>query len=215
MRYLKKFNEDVSSELKSICLNYGIKDFHIQDDFINVDGDVDLRYKNLTKLPLNFGIVYGNFDCSSNRLETLEGSPRRVDGNFDCQYNRLESLKGIPDFIGGYLRCSHNNLESLEFLPKSVEHCVISGNNIKVIEFDQIINLKSLKYSENPIYNIIELFRYPDDGYNSNDPFYRFRASLEWNYLRHPNKIIFNNFREACLDEGIKIPESIKGYEFI
>lgn len=40
----------------------GIKKYTINDDLtVDVDGDVDISYKNLVKIPINFGIVSGNF----------------------------------------------------------------------------------------------------------------------------------------------------------
>lgn len=49
---------------------------------VNVFGVVDLNGKNLTHLPVQFGVVKGHFDCSYNQLSNLRGSPREVDGNF-------------------------------------------------------------------------------------------------------------------------------------
>ena len=53
------------------------------------------------KLITDFGVVKGNFDCSRNKLISLEGCPDKVGGNFYCDNNELTSLKGCPTEIGG------------------------------------------------------------------------------------------------------------------
>ncbi len=58
---------------------YNIKNYTINsDEYIDVDGNVDLRCKELeNKLPLKFNKVNSHFSCSCNKLTTLEGSPSR------------------------------------------------------------------------------------------------------------------------------------------
>ncbi len=68
MKYLKNYklfefvDED---EIHSLCKKYSIKNYTI-----NGDGtiDVDLDGKSLTKIPLNFNKVSGDFYCSINNL---------------------------------------------------------------------------------------------------------------------------------------------------
>ena len=38
----------------------------------------------------------GDFDCSSNQLTSLGGSPKEVGGDFSCSNNQLTSLGGAP-----------------------------------------------------------------------------------------------------------------------
>jgi hypothetical protein len=55
--------------IEEICKEYGIENYTINSDWsIDVDGDVHLSNRNLTKLPLNFRNVSGNFYCSYNQL---------------------------------------------------------------------------------------------------------------------------------------------------
>ena len=52
-------------EIKEICKQYNIKNYTInKDGSINVNDDVNLTYKKLTKLPLKFNYVSGHFYCS-------------------------------------------------------------------------------------------------------------------------------------------------------
>jgi len=96
---------------------------------------VDLRYRNLEKIPFQFGIVDGCFDCAYNKLKSLYGCPLEVRGFFKCSYNLLESLEGCPQEVHGIFHCSFNKLESLEFCPKEVDgdfYC--SHNKIKSLK---------------------------------------------------------------------------------
>ena len=74
------------------------------DGSYDVGGDVDitdLELKSIQELGIRFGKVGGNFDCKTNQLESLQGSPSSVDGNFDCRGNQLTSLQGSPSSVGG------------------------------------------------------------------------------------------------------------------
>jgi hypothetical protein len=66
-------------DIDSICEKYGITNYTINDDgSIDVDGDVNLSCKNLTKLPLKFrdgNLVANPFDIKfeSKIIRTFEG----------------------------------------------------------------------------------------------------------------------------------------------
>ena len=102
-----------------------IKNYSLRDDLVDVEGSVNLYGRKLKVIPVQFGIVKGDFDCSYNNLKSLEGSPKTVGGNFNCWGNNLESLDGCPKTVWGYFDCSNNNLESLKYLPeiKGELHC--------------------------------------------------------------------------------------------
>jgi len=90
---------------------YEIKNYTINPDLtVDVDGDVSLNGKNLTKIPVKFKTVTGDFFCYRNNLTSLEGSPATVGGYFYCYNNKLTSLEGSPTTLGGYLYCSENPL---------------------------------------------------------------------------------------------------------
>ena len=54
----------------------------------------------MTKLPVKFGKVSGNFDCCKNNLTTLEGCPDYVGGDFSCWNNKLTTLEHRPTYDG-------------------------------------------------------------------------------------------------------------------
>jgi hypothetical protein len=85
--------------------------------FIDVEGDVRMESLNLTKIPVKFGKVSGDFNCSFNLLTNLEGAPESVGGSFNCKNNKLYNLSGAPKSVGDTFICYHNKLTSLKFVP--------------------------------------------------------------------------------------------------
>jgi len=137
MKYLKLYEDfENQNQIHEICEKYGITNYTINDDgTIDVDGDVDLSDKNLTKIPLKFNKVSGYFYCINNKLTSLDGCPSEVDGGFYCYYNQLTSLEGAPNSIGGSFNCSSNQLTSLEGVPNSIGgdfNC--NSNQLKSLE---------------------------------------------------------------------------------
>ena len=88
------------------------------------DGDLNLSKLGITSLkdiPYNIVEITGTFDCSDNKLTTLEGAPEEVGGGFDCSYNKLTTLEASPKKVGsGSFDCSNNKLTTLEGAPKEV-----------------------------------------------------------------------------------------------
>ena len=172
MKYLKlfenfgdidKLNESWFKKpfIKRKCEKYGIKNYTINvDGSIDVDGNVHLYQRGLTKLPLKFNNVSGNFYCYYNKLTTLEGSPKSVGGNFYCYYNKLTTLLGSPKSVGGDFYCSINNLTTLEGGPQSVGGHFDCNRN-KILTFEGAPNhVGSYFYcNDNPIENIWNLFQ--------------------------------------------------------
>jgi hypothetical protein len=95
------------------------------DGSISVDGDVYWEYRRLTKLPIQFKEVTGNFWCHDNQLTSLDGAPQIVGGSFICSINQLTSLDSAPQIVGGSFFCSNNQFTSLDGLGevKGEIHC--------------------------------------------------------------------------------------------
>ena len=115
---------------------FGITNYEFDENgFLNVDGNVELNFKNLEKLPFKFGVVKNDFSCQQNDLISLEGAPKKVGGNFRCDNNKLTSLKGSPEKVGGNFSCSFNKLTSLEGSPKEVvDDFFCAYNNLTSLE---------------------------------------------------------------------------------
>jgi len=92
-------------------------------------GDVILRKLNLKKLPVKFKEVKGQFDCSRNKLTSLEGAPEYVGTSLFCDNNKLTSLKGAPKWVNYTFDCSYNQLETLEGAPEFVGGRFICDDN--------------------------------------------------------------------------------------
>jgi hypothetical protein len=136
MKYLKLFES--FKDIDSICKKYNIINYTINEDgTIDVNGDVNLSYKGLTELPLEFRNVTGNFSCHSNLLTSLEGCPKSVGGDFYCYSNELTSLKGSPRSVGGGFHCYHNLLKNLKGCPQTVGSNFICRDN-KLFSLDGI-----------------------------------------------------------------------------
>jgi len=118
--------EDIKKILKGLNIeNYKIND----DNSINVDGNVSISNLGLKKIPVQFNVVTGTFDCSNNKLESLEGAPKEVGLDFNCSYNDLKFLKEGPTKVGRIFLCSNNKLESLNGVPREVEDSFYCNNN--------------------------------------------------------------------------------------
>jgi hypothetical protein len=147
MIYLKEYY-NYDNKVDEICKEFGIENWTIIDGLVDVDGDVYLSHRRLTKLPLKFGRVSGNFDCRNNNLTTLEGAPKEVVGDFSCYNNKLTTLEGAPKEVGGYFWCSNNKLTTLEGAPKEVGGNFWCRNN-NLTTLDHMPNVRGNIYINN------------------------------------------------------------------
>ena len=156
MKYLKLYENFIQSdsEIHELCKKYNIIHYTINNGLVDVDGNVDLSTKKLTKIPIKFGNVNGYFHCDGNQLTSLEGGPQKVGGDFYCSRNRLTSLEGAPKYIGGNFYCSNNGLTSLNGLEETVCNQIYCLNN-KIFRLDFIPNYKNGFYiKDNPFFNV-------------------------------------------------------------
>ena len=144
IKLFEQFNNE--QEIHDICKKYNIENYTINSDgSIDVDGGVYLSQKTLTKVPLNFNKVSGNFLISDNKLTSLKGCPKEVTGDFSCSRNKITNLVGGPKIIGGgYFANSNPLLNSLEGSPTYVNNFNLYSNN----------KLTSLKGCPLVVYNL-------------------------------------------------------------
>jgi hypothetical protein len=221
MKYLKLFENFNKSEIDDICEKYNIENYTINPDgSIDVEGNVFLYSRNLTKLPLKFNKVDGYFNCSSNRLTNLEGCPKEVGTNFYCHTNRLTSLMGCPIYVNDFC-CSGNKLTNLIGCPTNVEYFDCAYNNLTSIDGYPKDVCGYFDFRENPIEPIIHLFMHHcEDIFN-----YDVRVYLEYqetyNFLRKDCKIVKHLLIEAIKDyneyynKQVELPKEIEGYTYI
>ena len=144
-------------EIVELCINkYGIENYTINDDLsIDVDDDVIIAYRGLEYLPLRFNHVSGYFDCSANRLKTLEGCPQTLDSGFYCTNNNLESLKDCTQTINGDFMCSNNKLTDLEYFPEVEGHIRIAENKVHYLVYTFINKADSFMIEDFIDYEIV------------------------------------------------------------
>lgn len=119
MKYIKIY-EDFHTDLDKLCEEYGITNYTINGESVDVDGDVDFSNRKLVKIPIKFGKVTGYFNCYNTRLNTLKNSPKEVGSSFFCDNNALTSLEGGPIIVGGNFYSDNNKLTSLKGSPREV-----------------------------------------------------------------------------------------------
>ena len=110
---LKNLNIGIRSQIINWLYSMSIKNYIINDDLtIDVNGSVNLSYKNLTHFPkfIKFNHVSGFFWCDHNQLISLEGCPKIIDGPFMCSDSYLENLDYFPEYVGDDLFLMRNKL---------------------------------------------------------------------------------------------------------
>ena len=95
-----------------------------------VKGDIKINYN--PKLESLEGCLIketnGEFDCSKNKLTSLEGGPKIVEMSYDCIDNQLTTLKGCPEKIGSGFHAGSNKLTEIDFCPKECRVANFSNN---------------------------------------------------------------------------------------
>ena len=219
MKYLKKYKlfESVNEqEIHDLCKKYDIENYTINEDgSINV-GSVDLSDKSLTKLPLRFRNVSGDFDCYNNNLTSLEGAPDEVGGNFYCNDNKLTSLDGAPTSVGGNFYCYNNQLTSLEGAPTSVSYFYYYNNKLTSLKGLEWKSFNRIDLRNNPVYEIVK------DWINNEDQIDLIEYFIDMNVIQEgedkPKLIIprLEAFHEEIeLEMDINLEEVKKYYEII
>lgn len=91
---------------------------------VNVNGSCTVK-SSPGHMPVQFGTVSGNFNCTGSGMKSLEGGPVSVGGNFtaDCllinlEGDHLRNMIGGPRVISGSLSLLYNELDSLDGFPE-------------------------------------------------------------------------------------------------
>jgi hypothetical protein len=179
------FPDSLIDEVHQLCREYGIRNYRINEDgSVDVDGNVDLRFRELREMPLKFNKVSGYFYCNSNLLTNLRGCPNIVGRDFYCRDNKLSSLENLSLNIGGELNCTHNQIWTFNGIN------YIKGN------FD---------CSENPIYSIYRFFIRNDINHLNKTRFIDIVSSYETLFPR-PDIIDPNTLEQIADDLKVKLP---------
>ena len=100
--------QSYDQEIKSWCEEMDIENYTINSQGeIDVDGNVDLSYKEFEELPYKFGTVTGYFSLEEcKNLISLENCPNHVNYSFDIDgCIQLDSLEGCPEEVDDNFYC--------------------------------------------------------------------------------------------------------------
>lgn len=96
-----------------------------------IDGELDISENELVDLK-GCPEKVNSLNASSNKLKTLEGSPKSIQDSFKVNKNPLVNLKGAPKFIGGNFDVNDCQLITLVGGPEEVKGVYdVSKNKLK------------------------------------------------------------------------------------
>ena len=117
--------EKLTNKLKRMGFELSKANIH-KDETVDYDGDVNLSKKQLSVIPIKFGVVRGNFDVSDNALRNLVNAPKQVYGNFTIDDNFITDVKDSPKLVLGDYSCKYNKLDDIN--KKDIEKvCKVRG----------------------------------------------------------------------------------------
>ena len=190
-------------EVIEVCNRYRINNYTINDDLsIDVEGHVNLAYKNLEYLPLRFNYVSGDFSCYDNKLKTLEGCPQTVSGSFDCYRNKLITLEGSPSVVNGNLICYVNELETLEGSPKTINgNFLCFVNKLKDLEyFPEVSDYINIR--DNPVNLLVYTFIE-----NEETDSFMIEDFIDYEIVRNGNTVMLDRLQTFIRDNDLEMPD--------
>ncbi len=159
LNWLKKYDKEYEKNIKNNA--YELIDIHddinksllnsiIEKDKLSLD-----YFENLKKEDHQYIInVKGNIHLSNKKLEKIPIQFYHVDNYFDCSSNYLESLKGSPQYVGDYFSCANNKLKSLEYFPEKVNALIFLEKNQKLLKYKkQSIHSQIQNMSDKDFFN--------------------------------------------------------------
>jgi len=104
-------------EIKDWLDKMNIRNYTINSDLtVDVDGNINIRFKNLKYIPVKFRTLKGILNCSFNNLKSFDNLPTNIGSDFYCSNNKFTSFINSPKEVKGNIYCSDNRLSSLEGL---------------------------------------------------------------------------------------------------
>ena len=120
-KYTEYIKESLSTkqEIISWLDKMNITNYTINKDLsVDVDSNVNINNRNLTKIPIKFNKVSGSFYCSNNNLTSLVGCPTTVNGGFYCHNNKLTNINDLDSKI--LIKSIKNNIDWTKELKQEV-----------------------------------------------------------------------------------------------
>lgn len=128
IRLFEDFNKE--EEIRNLCSKYNIKNYTINGDYsVDVDGDVNMVSRNMSEIPIKFNNVNGSFYINGNYITSLKGCPKHITGTFNCSNNKLQSLNFGPEYVGVNFISYKNSLTDVYHCPKYIGEGIDISNN--------------------------------------------------------------------------------------
>lgn len=128
------------------------------DNSIDISWTVPLSNRGLSEIPYKFGYVGGSFYCDENYLINLKNSPDYIANIFNCSSNKIYSLSGSPYVVGHY-SCNFNNLQNLDGIKGEMETIDARCNKITRIDYRDIKKTLKLDISGNSLINLDGIYQ--------------------------------------------------------
>lgn len=154
---MRKIMFKTKEEIKQWLNEMNIQNYHIHDDLVvDVQESVVLFQNSLHEIPVQFGIVKGDFEASHNALKSAKGSPRIVLGSYGMRGNNLTDALYFPEYVKDNVLLGANKITTFKNTPlKKVEGCLQAERN-KLTSFE---DFPYVKYTINVRHNEITSFK--------------------------------------------------------
>lgn len=135
-----------------------IRNYTIQEDgTVDVDGDVEIDGCGIgmPHLPVNFGMVKGNFTTKDVAFTSFKGFPKHVGGNMVIKQRIIvPDYTGFPSFVGGMALIKPIQAKSLKGFPKYIAkraEITISGDSHSLSEVGEFGGSLYLNVEDAPL----------------------------------------------------------------
>lgn len=133
-------------EIHRLCEEFEIENYTINDDLsIDVYDKVNLGFRLLTFIPLNFNYVSKDFSCAGNYLKSLKGSPKRIDKDFRIEMNNIYDLTFFPREVKGDILIKQNPIYSIIkilFVKNNLQELIQEFNDYNIIHDNEVILIR-------------------------------------------------------------------------
>lgn len=154
--------------IRNWLTQHGVENFTIDPatGVVDVDGNVIMDIDHVTKLPVKFGTVTGNFDIGGSNINTLEGCPHTVGKSFNCSHTDITSFDHAPQQVGrGFIAGQLDKLTTLRGLPRIVPGVLDLSGRTKIQNLEGIsekigsLILPEGKFSCHNIHKMVKYIR--------------------------------------------------------
>lgn len=107
--------EEIIKKLNSYNLQFEERLLVVENNSIIYHGSLDWSNKSLCEIPVEFDLITGNFNLSSNKISSIKNFPKRVNHTFDISQNLLKTVK-LKNLECDTLFLENNEIEIFEIL---------------------------------------------------------------------------------------------------